>query len=148
MKTKTFPAKYLNALLIVQIALHFIVPIRQMIYAPYTYFGIILFVVGLVLNITWVQFLERQNTTSDFLETASRLVVTGPFQISRNPIYLSGVLLSIGVALFLGSMITVVIPAILFLILNSVHIPDEEQRLEQLFGEEFREYKRNVRRWL
>jgi protein-S-isoprenylcysteine O-methyltransferase Ste14 len=95
-----------------------------------------------------VQFLERQNTTSDFLETASRLVVTGPFQISRNPIYLSGVLLSIGVALFLGSMITVVIPAILFLILNSVHIPDEEQRLEQLFGEEFREYKRNVRRWL
>jgi protein-S-isoprenylcysteine O-methyltransferase Ste14 len=148
MKTRTFPPTYLNALLVLQIALHFIVPIRQIIYAPYTYLGIILFAVGIVLNITWVRYLERQNTTSDFLETATRLVVTGPFQISRNPIYLSGVLLSIGVAVFLGSLIMFVIPVLLFLILNCVHIPDEEQRLEQLFGHEFLEYKQRVRRWL
>jgi len=147
-KTRTFPPTYLNALLVLEIALHFILPIRQIIRAPYTYFGIILFTVGIALNIYWVRYLERQNTTSDFLETASRLVVTGPFQRSRNPIYLSGVLLSFGVAIFLGSLITFAIPITLFLILNIVHIPDEERRLEKLFGKEFLEYKQRVRRWL
>lgn len=148
MKTKTFPASYLNALLVLQIAFHFIVPIRQLIRVPLTYSGIVLIVIGLGLNVSGIRYLERQNTTSDFRQTASRLVATGPFQFSRNPIYLSGVLLSTGVSLFLGSFITFLFPVVLFLILNSVHIPDEEGRLEQLFGEEFLAYKRNVRRWL
>lgn len=148
MKTRTLPASYLNALLVLQIVFHYIVPIRQLIHVPFTYLGIVLIVIGLGLNVSGIRYLERQGTTSDFRQTASRLVVTGPFQISRNPIYLSGVLLSTGVSLFLGSLITFLIPVILFLILNNVHIPNEERRLEQLFGQEFLEYKRNVRRWL
>jgi protein-S-isoprenylcysteine O-methyltransferase Ste14 len=148
MKTRTFPATYLNALLVLQVVFHVFVPIRQLIHEPFTYIGIVLVVIVLGLNVSGIRNLERQNTTSDFRETASRLVVTGPFQISRNPIYLSGVLLSTGISLFLGSLVTFLIPVILFLILNSVHIPDEERRLEQLFGEEFLAYKQKVRRWL
>ena len=148
MKIKPFPPTYLSALLILEIALHFIVPISQIIHAPYTYLGIGLFAVGIGLNATWTRYLERQNTTSDFGKSASRLVTTGPFQRSRNPIYLSGVMLSIGLAVFLGSLSASAIPLLLFLILNSVHIPDEERRLEELFGDEFLEYKQRVRRWL
>jgi protein-S-isoprenylcysteine O-methyltransferase Ste14 len=146
--TKTFPPTYLSALLVLEIVLHFIFPIRQMVRAPFTYLGVILFLIGLALNATWTRYLERQDTTSDFLENASRLVVGGPFQRSRNPIYLSGLLLSLGLAIFLGSLITLAIPVLLFLILNSVHIPDEEARLKELFGDEYFEYKQRVRRWL
>ena len=148
MKIKPFPPTYLGALLLLEIALHFMVPISQIIHAPYTYLGIGLLAVGLGLNATWTRYLERQNTTSDFGESASSLVTTGPFQRSRNPIYLSGVLLSIGLAVFLGSLITFAIPILLFFILNSIHIPDEDRRLEELFGDEFLEYKQRVRRWL
>jgi protein-S-isoprenylcysteine O-methyltransferase Ste14 len=146
-KTKILPPTYLSALLLLQIAAHFILPTQQIVHAPYVYLGIVLLAIGLALNVYCVRYLERQNTTSDFLETANRLVVTGPFRRSRNPIYLSGVLLSFGLAVFLGSLITFAIPILIFLTLNSIHIPDEERRLERLFGKEFLEYKQQVRRW-
>jgi protein-S-isoprenylcysteine O-methyltransferase Ste14 len=147
-KTKIFPPTYLNALLILEIAVHWILPIQQIVNAPYTYLGVVLIAIGIALNVYSVRYLEQQNTTSNYLETANRLVVTGPFRRSRNPIYLSGVLLSFGIAIFLGSLVTFAIPILIFLILNSIHIPDEEMRLEDKFGEEFLEYKQRVRRWV
>jgi protein-S-isoprenylcysteine O-methyltransferase Ste14 len=147
LKNKPFPPTYLNALLILEIALHFLFPIRQIIYTPYTYLGAVLFTIGLALNAYSVRYLERLNTTSNFQETAQRLVVTGPFRRSRNPIYLSGVLLVLGLAILLGSLIAFTIPISILLILNSVHIPYEEQRLEERFGEEYLAYKRRARRW-
>jgi protein-S-isoprenylcysteine O-methyltransferase Ste14 len=147
-KTKILPPTYLNSLLILEIALHFVLPIRQIVRAPYTYLGVVIIAISLAMNIYSVRYLERLNTTSSFFEIANRLVVTGPFRRSRNPFYLSGVLLSFGIAIFLGSLITFAIPMLMFLILNSVHIPDEELRLEKLFGKEFLEYKQRVRRWV
>lgn len=145
---RIFPPTYLNFLVILEIAAHWIVPIQQIIQTPYTYIGIILIVIGIALNIYSVRYLLQQNTTSSFTETANRLVVTGPFAKSRNPIYLSGVLLSLGIAVFLGSLITFVIPILIFLILNSIHIPDEEKRLEAKFDVEYLAYKQQVRKWI
>ena len=147
MKTRFLPPTYLNALLILEISLHFMLPIRQIIHTPFTYLGVILFATGMAINVYTVRYLKSLNTTSNFFETANILVVTGPFRRSRNPIYLSGVLLSLGIAVFLGSLITFAIPILIFLILNSLHIPNEELRLEELFGLEFLEYKERVRRW-
>ncbi|NIM94494.1 MAG: hypothetical protein GTO18_12400 [Anaerolineales bacterium] len=148
MKIKLIPPTYLNVLLILEILLHFIAPVRQIVEAPFTYFGVILLIAGLLLNIYTVRYLERFGTTINYLEDAHRLVVTGPFRRSRNPIYLSGVMLSLGIAIFLGSLITFVIPILLFLLLNYLYIPNEELRLEELFGNEFVEYKHRVRRWI
>jgi protein-S-isoprenylcysteine O-methyltransferase Ste14 len=147
-KKRTFPPTYLNSLLLLEIAFHWILPIRQVLNPPITYLGLILIVISVALNIYSARFLRQQNTTSSFQETPDKLVVTGPFARSRNPIYLSGVLLSMGIAIFLGSLITFVIPILIFLILNNIHIPDEERKLEEKFGLEFLEYKQLVRRWV
>ncbi|NIS80222.1 MAG: hypothetical protein GTO14_08440 [Anaerolineales bacterium] len=147
MKKKILPPTYLNLLLVLEIVVHLILPIKQVVHAPYTYFGVVLIVIGVGLNLYSVRYLERQNTTSNFSKTANHLVVNGPFRKSRNPIYLSGILLSVGIAIFLGSLITFLIPILIFLILNSIHVPDEERRLEEIFGREFLEYKKRVRRW-
>lgn len=95
-----------------------------------------------------VRYLRSVNTTRDFFETADRLVTSGPFRRSRNPIYLSGVLVSLGIAVFLGSLSPFAIPILIFLTLNMLHIPDEEARLEKLFGKNYLAYKHQVRRWL
>jgi protein-S-isoprenylcysteine O-methyltransferase Ste14 len=147
-KKRIFPPSYLNFLLIIEILVHWFIPIFQIIHEPYSYIGIGLIVLSLVLNIYSVRYLERQNTTSNFYEKASRLIVTGPFRLSRNPIYLSGVGLSFGIAIFLGSLTPFFFSGLLFILLNSIHIPDEEMRLEQEFGEGFRMYKLQVRRWI
>lgn len=148
MKKRIFAPTYLNSLIILEIAAHWILPLQQIIREPYKYFGVILIAIGIGLNIYSVRYLLMQNTTSNFFETANRLVVSGPFAMSRNPIYLSGVLLSLGIALFLGSLSTFAIPILMFLTLNSIHIPDEEKRLEAKFGKDYLAYKQQVRRWI
>ena len=72
----------------------------------------------------------------------------GPFQMSRNPIYLGGFILLLGFAITLGSMITFAFPIALFLILNKVYIPKEEHVLENSFADQYLAYKKRVRRWV
>lgn len=148
MKTKILPPNYLNASLALQIVLHFVLPIRQLAHVPYTYSGILLLFFGLAVNVYSVGYLRRMNTTSDFNKTADRLAMTGPFRISRNPIYLSGIVVSLGIAILLGSLITFLFPVLLFLILNTWYVPNEEARLHGIFGNEYLEYQQRVRRWI
>jgi protein-S-isoprenylcysteine O-methyltransferase Ste14 len=112
-------------------------PVKILIRPPFAYLGIILIILGLTLNLWAVRILSGNQTTIDFDKDPSDLVTNGPFRISRNPIYLSGVMLSTGIAIFLGSLITFVFPFMLLLILNRVY-----------FGDEYRTYKHRVRKWL
>jgi protein-S-isoprenylcysteine O-methyltransferase Ste14 len=75
-------------------------------------------------------------------------MTSGPFSISRNPLYLGGIVIFFGMALlinFLWPLLALIISAILcqtFLILP------EEKYLEEKFGEEYLVYKSTVRRWI
>jgi S-adenosylmethionine-diacylglycerol 3-amino-3-carboxypropyl transferase len=69
---------------------------------------------------------------------------TGPYQISRNPIYLADLLAFFGFALCL-SPIGLIMPVLLFLHYNQL-ITYEEKNLEQQFGNAFRNYKENTPR--
>ncbi len=146
MKNRLLPPKYLNFLLLVAIGLHFIIPIKKIISPSYSYVGVILILLGVTLNIWAGGTLRRNNTTIDFNSTPKQLVTDGPFRFSRNPIYLSGVILSLGVAIALGSLIMFIYLVALFIILNWFYIPFEEDWLENEFGQNYHDYKRSVRR--
>lgn len=148
MKGRLLPPTYLNTFIALAIALHLILPIKRITYSPYTYLGLVFVVPGVALNIWSVRLLRNKNTTIDFHGIPNELVTSGPFRISRNPIYLSGVILSLGTAILLGSLITFAFPIALFLILNGLYIPSEEVALETTFGKEYLEYKQKVRRWI
>ncbi|MHA1975491.1 MAG: methyltransferase family protein [Candidatus Hodarchaeales archaeon] len=148
MKGKLLPPKYYNLFLLVAFGLHIFLPIRRLIYPPVTFFGIIGIICGFFLNIWSVRVLTEKNTTIDFYETTTILVTNGPFQISRNPIYLSGVILFLGIAILLGSLITFLFPITLLIILDVFYIPFEERKLERIFGEEYLSYRQKVRRWI
>jgi protein-S-isoprenylcysteine O-methyltransferase Ste14 len=77
----------------------------------------------------------------------SVLVTSGPFQFSRNPIYLGMLIWLIGLAILLGSLIAFAFPLIFFLLANFIVIPLEERDMECIFEARFFEYKRRVRRW-
>ena len=148
MRDKLLPPSYLNIFLVLPIGLHFVLPIKRIVHSPYTYLGFVFILLGLALNTWSVRLLKKRNTTIDFQEMPNRLVTDGPFRISRNPLYLGGVILSLGIAILLGSLITFVFPVALLLILDRLYIPAEETRLEKIFGEEYLEYRQKVRRWI
>jgi len=76
------------------------------------------------------------------------LVVDGPYQISRNPMYVSGLIVWVGWVLFYGSPVVFAAFSLLWVLFSLRVIPHEESLLEGLFGDEYLAYKRTVRRWL
>ena len=77
-----------------------------------------------------------------------QLITSGVFSVSRNPLYLGGVCVLLGIALALS------LPWVLVLLLPSlvachyVLIAPEERYLVATFGDEYRAYAATVRRWL
>lgn len=102
-------------------------------------------------------FLLRVWATYDFYERKMRvislvpqrtLVTSGPYHFSRNPLYLGGnVFIFFGAALLFGSPGALVITGA-HLPLVDLFIRREEGQLEKTFGEEWLQYKRQVRRWI
>ena len=81
-------------------------------------------------------------------DPTTRLVVEGPYRRVRNPM-ISGVgAVLMGEAALLGS-VPILIEFAVFATVNAIYIPlFEEPGLERRFGEEYREYKRRVPRWI
>jgi len=97
----------------------------------------------------WAARVFRKAGTGFQLEGGGSVLVTsGPFRFSRNPMYLGILIWLIGFAVLLGSLIVFIVPGIVFLLAEFLFIPIEEKRMEQMFGEEYIEYRRQVRRWL
>lgn len=90
----------------------------------------------------------KYKTTIKPGEASSRLLTTGPFHFSRNPIYLAMVLVLIGLAAVLGGLTPwLVVPVFGWLIARNV-IPVEEALLHETFGAEYEQYKARTRRWI
>jgi protein-S-isoprenylcysteine O-methyltransferase Ste14 len=76
------------------------------------------------------------------------LVVAGPYVVSRNPMYVSGLFTWLGWMVYYGSPAVFVALVLLWSMFAFRVIPSEERQLEELFGEQYLEYKRIVRRWI
>ncbi len=75
-------------------------------------------------------------------------VATGPFRFVRNPMSLGGAFFMTGIALWHRSALGLGLAAALFLVFHLVAVYLEEPGLEKRFGDSYREYRRNVRRWV
>ena len=76
-----------------------------------------------------------------------RLVTTGPFAYSRNPMYLGHVIFLLGLTLSLRSVL-----AALITVANAVwfhfRVQRDEKRLRERFGQPYLDYTARVRRWI
>lgn len=78
----------------------------------------------------------------------SRLITTGVFGLTRNPIYLADLLILAGVSLLMGWPQGLVLVPVLGWILSRRFIRPEEARLRETFGEAFEDYAERTRRWI
>jgi len=81
-------------------------------------------------------------------EPATALVVTGPYRVTRNPIYIGLVLAYFGVSVLLTSMWVLLLLIPVVIILQRGVVRQEEEYLERQFGEAYAKYKARVPRWL
>jgi protein-S-isoprenylcysteine O-methyltransferase Ste14 len=110
--------------------------------------GILILIIGFLIRVwaTYCFYMHKMKVI--VLHTQNKLITTGPFHYSRNPLYLGGnVFIFLGASLILGTPMGLAI-TILQIPLVDVMIRREEKQLEKTFGQDWLEYKKQVRRWL
>jgi len=109
--------------------------------------GIALAVLGLV-GIAGVAAFQRAGTSPNPWQPTSRLVSSGIYRLSRNPMYIGFTLWYLGSTCWLNSLWPLLLLPVVLLFVHYGVVLREERYLERKFGEEYREYEGRVRRWL
>jgi protein-S-isoprenylcysteine O-methyltransferase Ste14 len=106
--------------------------------------------IGIIIAvIAMVQFARLKTTVNPLdLSKSTRLVTGGIFRISRNPMYLGLALMLVGWGIHLGSPVNILFIAAFMYYMTLFQIRPEEDALRGLFGEEYEDYCRKVRRWV
>ena len=112
--------------------------------------ALFLFATGITCAVAGVREFRRASTTVNPLTpaAASAMVRSGIYRHTRNPMYLGLLLALAGWAVWLASFAAVVVLPAFVLYMNRLQIEPEERALASLFGEDFEDYRRSVRRWL
>lgn len=136
---------------LISIAIHFVVPfslsqgIFRQVLIPV---GIILIIIGISFVVLARREFANFSQPTDPGHPTSKVVKTGVFAISRNPLYLASVFVFLGLALALNMLWALVMLLLSIIICLYVLIIPEEQYLAAKFGEEYKEYTASVYRWL
>jgi protein-S-isoprenylcysteine O-methyltransferase Ste14 len=110
--------------------------------------GGVLVIGGLLLAAAGIRNFGRAATPVPTIEPTRALVTTGIHGWTRNPIYLGMFLIYVGVGIATRSPWTLILLAPLAVTIRYGVVAREEAYLERLFGDDYRDYTRRVRRWL
>lgn len=95
------------------------------------------------------QFRNAQTTINPLKPHASStLVVSGVYQLSRNPMYLGMALVGLGSVMYYGSAWCLLALFAFITFITRYQIIPEERAMHTLFGDEFDTYKGQTRRWI
>ena len=145
---KIYPPTYFIIYLLLSIVLHFVMPVAQLISPPLNYSGIVLILLGIILNI-WADQLYKKNQTEISPDKKPKVFVkNGPYHYSRNPMYLGIIMILGGASVILGSIISFIGPILFYITIELKFIGIEEKNMNEVFGKEFEEYKQTVRKWI
>src|SRR5687768_5384963 len=128
--------------------LYFLFPIKTLFHPPFNYLGGVLIIAGLVVAKVVSNQFSKVDTEIHTFKTPRQLVTNGLFKYSRNPIYLGFSVTLLGLAMLLGSLSAFVIVFLFIVVTDRWYIKFEEKKMQEEFGEAYRNYKMNVRRWI
>jgi protein-S-isoprenylcysteine O-methyltransferase Ste14 len=103
------------------------------------YTGLFIFLLGMVVIIT--------AGVSIITTPINKPVTRGVYRYSRHPIYLSHILVSLGIGIATASWI-ILLASIVFFILVHIVVNSEEQYCKEKYGKTYEEYLKKVPRWI
>jgi protein-S-isoprenylcysteine O-methyltransferase Ste14 len=110
--------------------------------------GLAFVAIGVALGVLSLRNFRAAGTSHIPGEPSTALVVTGPYQVTRNPIYIGLVLIYFGLAIILTSLWVLLLLIPVLMVLQRGVVEREEEYLERQFGDAYRKYKARVPRWL
>jgi protein-S-isoprenylcysteine O-methyltransferase Ste14 len=106
------------------------------------------FAIWLALDGAAMLHFRKARTSMIPMKPSTTLVTSGPYGLTRNPMYVGMAVLYVALALALGVIWALAVVPLVILAVDRLVIAREEPYLERKFGDQYREYKSRVRRWL
>jgi protein-S-isoprenylcysteine O-methyltransferase Ste14 len=116
--------------------------------ARYWIGGTVCIVAILVLAIWPIRLFQNIEQDPKPWTSTPEIIVEGPYKFTRNPMYVMMLLVCIGFAIILAEVWILILTPVCGAIIYFTAIRHEEEYLEEKFGDDYREYKKNVRRWI
>ena len=142
------PPRIAQLLVAIAVLVHWLTPLRQTVIYSNPVAAAVTGIAGLAVML-WGWWLFRQYQTPICpTARAARLVVSGIYRVTRNPMYLGMIAMLIAAALAVGTLPFYLAAGIYFVVIDQAFCPYEERKLALAFGDEYLSYKNRVRRWL
>jgi protein-S-isoprenylcysteine O-methyltransferase Ste14 len=145
---RVIPPVFFLAAVLLMVGLHVAFPVRQVLQFPPRYGGLLFVLAGILLALWAVRLFAQAGTTIDPFKESTALVVRGPYELTRNPMYVGMVAVLVGIAVLLGSLSPWIVIPLFVALIDVRFIRAEEAALDRMFGARYRTYKARVRRWL
>lgn len=142
------PPVLLLGALVGQWAVHALLPVAVVVPGAWRTVGSVLIVMGVVVMVWADRQFKVANTAINPFDTPSSMVISGPFRVSRNPMYVAMLLILTGGAVAWGTLTPFLFVPLLAWPLQSKFVRMEEASMTAAFGSDYEDYKRRVRRWL
>ena len=110
--------------------------------------GGLLFTFGMVLIVWALKTLLQHRTSILSTRSTSHLVTSGPFRLTRNPVYLGYTLAILALGMLMGCAWTIAASILTAAVIHLYVIRREEQHLLARFGFDFERYCRRTRAWI
>lgn len=123
-------------------------PWFRVMHPPLVNFGFVAIGLGILLILVAAGLFKWRKTTINPFGEPVMVVREGVYRFSRNPMYLGMLLLLIGLGIWLGNILALLVTPVFVWVMNRWYIVGEEQLMESRFGEHYLAYRRHVRRWL
>ena len=146
--TQIVPPLWLIIIMIGMWGLHGLVPITRVFPPIWEGAGRVLILTGFSVVFYCARMFKKAGTPLRPFLPVKRVLTTGPFRYSRNPVYLGMIILLAGWAIALGSLSPWIGVSFFIALITNYWIIPEEAQMERQMGQEYLDYKAQVRRWL
>ena len=124
---------------------HINYPQYNIIKYPYNLIGINIALIGFYIMGRANRLYTKNGTTITF-KKSTFLIVTGIYRKTRNPLYKGIFLMLLGISVCFRNMLSIVVSFLFIFLMMLIFIPKEETMLEEIYGEEYLDYKKRTRR--
>ncbi|MGR5063040.1 methyltransferase family protein [Photobacterium sp. DNB22_13_2] len=124
-------------------------PFYAFSFAGQSHIVLLFCLLGTVMGLSAVWSFAKARTTVDprFPNKTSKLVTSGIFRYSRNPMYLGLLCFICAAFVYLSALSPLLMVGVFIFYMNHFQIAPEEAVLQAMFGEQFELYCQRVRRW-
>jgi protein-S-isoprenylcysteine O-methyltransferase Ste14 len=133
--------------IVLAFVLALVIPLELHVSAPVRWVAGFLVVAGIWVSILGRGAFERAGTNVNPMQPSTRLVLAGPYRVTRNPMYvgMAFACVALAVATINGWLLVLLLPT--WAVMHWGVILREERYLTRKFGSEYEEYRRRVRRY-